>query len=76
MDKRPADAVASYKKGMELFPNSIVAARLSKALVENKQYDDAIAMADKAMAMPDASPQVKAFAQQQKDNATKLKGAK
>lgn len=76
VDKRPADAVADYKKGMEFFPNSIVAARLSKAMVENKQYDDAIAMADKAMAMPDASPQVKAFAQQQKDLATKLKGAK
>ena len=32
---------------------------LSKAYVNNKQYDDAIATADKAMAMPDASPQVK-----------------
>jgi tetratricopeptide (TPR) repeat protein len=76
VDKRPADAVVDYKKGMDAFPNSIVAARLAKAYVENKQYDDAIAMADKAMAMPDVSPQVKAFAQQQKDNATKLKGAK
>jgi tetratricopeptide (TPR) repeat protein len=76
VDKRPADAVASYKKGFDLFPNSIVAARLSRAYLENKQYDDAIAMADKSMAMPDASPQVKAFAQQQKDLATKLKGAK
>jgi len=76
VDKRPADAVADYKKGFDLFPNSIVAARLSKAYVDNKQYDDAIAMADKSMGMPDASPQVKNFAQAQKDLATKLKGAK
>ena len=76
VDKRPADAVADYKKGLDSFPNSVVAARLSKAYVDNKQYDDAIAMADKAMAMPDASPQVKNFAQAQKDLATKLKGAK
>jgi tetratricopeptide (TPR) repeat protein len=76
VDKRPADAVADYKKGLDLFPNSVLTARLAKAYVENKQYDDAIATADKAMAMPDVSPQVKAFAQQQKDNATKLKGAK
>jgi tetratricopeptide (TPR) repeat protein len=76
VDKRPADAVADYKKGFDLFPNSIVAARLAKAYVDNKQYDDAIAMADKSMGMADASPQVKAFAQQQKDIATKLKGAK
>jgi len=76
VDKRPADAVTDYKKAYDLFPNSIVAARLSKAYVDNKQYDDGIAMADKAMAMPDASPQVKNFAQAQKDLATKLKGAK
>ena len=73
VDKRPADAVADYKKGFDAFPNSIVAARLAKAYVDNKQYDDAIAMADKAMAMPDVQPQVKTFAQAQKDLATKLK---
>ncbi len=76
VDKRPADAVADYKKGLDVFPSSIVAVRLAKAYVDNKQYDDAIAMADKAMTMPDASAPVKAYAQQQKDLATKLKGAK
>jgi hypothetical protein len=49
--------------------------RLAKAYNENKQYDDAIATADKALALADAPPAVKQFAQQQKDNATKLKGA-
>lgn len=76
VDKRPADAVDAYKKAFDSLPNSILAARLSRAYIANKQYDDAIATADKAMAMPDASPQVKTFAQAQKDQAIKLKGAK
>jgi tetratricopeptide (TPR) repeat protein len=48
-------------------------ARLSKAYVDNKQYDDAISTADKVLAMNDASAPVKQYAQQQKDLATKLK---
>jgi tetratricopeptide (TPR) repeat protein len=76
VNKQYADEVAAYKSALEVFPSSIVTARLSKAYVNNKQYDEAIATADKAMAMADASPQVKAFAQGQKDLATKLKGAK
>jgi tetratricopeptide (TPR) repeat protein len=73
VDKKYADAIADYQKGLEIFPNSIVAARLAKAYVDNRQYDDAIAAADKAMAMADATPQVKNFAQAQKDFATKMK---
>jgi hypothetical protein len=48
---------------------------LAKAYVGNKQYDEAIATADKVAAMNDAPAVVKQFAQQQKDAATKLKGA-
>ncbi len=76
VNKKPADSVAAYKNAAEADPNSVVLARLSRAYLENKQYDEAIATADKSMAMPDANQQVKAFAQQQKDLATKLKGAK
>jgi tetratricopeptide (TPR) repeat protein len=76
VNKQYADEVAAYKSALEIFPSSIVTARLSKAYVNNKQYDDAIATADKAIAMPDATPQVKNFAQAQKDAATRLKGAK
>jgi tetratricopeptide (TPR) repeat protein len=74
VDKKYADAIADYKKGLDVFPNSIVMARLTKAYVDNKQYDDAIATADKTMAMADVSPQVKNYAQAQKDLATKMKG--
>jgi tetratricopeptide (TPR) repeat protein len=76
LDKKYPDAITNYKSALEAQPaNSVSMARLAKAYVENKQYDDAIATADKALAIPDAPAQVKTFAQQQKDNATKLKGA-
>jgi tetratricopeptide (TPR) repeat protein len=76
VNKKPADAVTDFKKALDLFPSSVTTARLAKAYVDNKQYDDAIATADKAMGMPDAIPQVKSFAQSQKDVAIKLKGTK
>jgi tetratricopeptide (TPR) repeat protein len=76
VDKKYPDAITDYKNALQVFPNSIVTARLAKVYVDAKQYDDAIATADKALAMPDASPQVKTYAQAQKDLATKLKGAK
>jgi len=73
VDKKYPDAIAAYKSALEFFPSSVVTARLAKAYLENKQYDDAIATADKAIGMPDANPQVKNYAQAQKDAATKLK---
>jgi tetratricopeptide (TPR) repeat protein len=75
LDKKYPDAITNYKLALDAQPtNSVAMVRLSKAYVENKQYDDAISTADKVLAMADAPPQVKQFAQQQKDNATKLKG--
>ncbi len=56
--------------------NSVAVARLAKAYVDNKQYDEGIATADKVLAMADAPASVKTFAQQQKDIANKLKAAK
>jgi tetratricopeptide (TPR) repeat protein len=76
VDKRYPDAITDYKNALQVFPSSIVTARLAKTYVDAKQYDDAIATADKAIAMPDATQQVKNYAQAQKDLATKLKGAK
>jgi hypothetical protein len=51
----------------------VATARLAKAYVDNKQYDDAITTADKVLAMNEAPPVVKQYAQQQKDAAAKLK---
>ncbi len=76
--KKYDDAVTHYKTALseDSKPNPIIMARLSKAYNENKQYDDAASTADKVLASPDATPQVKEFAQQQKDAAAKLKTAK
>ncbi len=76
VNKKYTEAITDYKNALDIFPSAIVEARLSRAYLDNKQYDDAIGAADKAMAMPDTSPQVKNFAQSQKDAATRLKGAK
>ena len=74
--KNYGDAVKQYQQALDAQPtNSVSMARLSKAFVENKQYDDAIATADKVLAISDAPASVKQFAQTQKDNATKLKGS-
>jgi len=76
IDKKYPDAVTQYKTSLETQPtNSVAMVRLAKAYNENKQYDDAIATADKALAIADAPPAVKQFAQQQKEIATKLKAA-
>ncbi len=71
------DAIKKYQSAIDAQPNNPVpVARLSKAYVGNKQYDDAITTADKVLAMNDVPPSVKSFAQTEKDAATKLKGAK
>jgi tetratricopeptide (TPR) repeat protein len=76
IEKKYPDAITQYKAALDAQPtNSVAMVRLAKAYNENKQYDDAIATADKAMAVADAPPSVKTFAQQQKDLAAKMKGA-
>src|SRR3954468_5516929 len=74
--KNYPEAIKHYQEALEAQPtNAVATARLAKAYVGNKQYDEAITTADKVVAMSDAPPVVKQFAQQQKDAATKLKGA-
>ncbi len=74
--KNYPDAIKDFKSATEAqTTNTVAMARLSKAYVDGKQYDDAITTADKVLAVPDAPASVKQFAQQSKDNATKLKAA-
>ena len=76
LDKKYPEAITNYKSAIDANPGSPMAnARLAKAYIDNKQYDDAITTADKVLAMNEAPPQVKQFAQQQKETATKLKTA-
>ncbi|HMF77251.1 MAG TPA: tetratricopeptide repeat protein [Bryobacteraceae bacterium] len=76
LDKKYPEAIANYKQAIEADPSTsaVSVARMAKAYFEAKQYDEAISTADKVLAMNEASPAVKTFAQQQKDNATKMKG--
>jgi tetratricopeptide (TPR) repeat protein len=76
VDKKYPEAITNFKMAMDASPNPVSMARLAKTYVDSKQYDDAISTADKVLAMNDAPPQVKQFAQAQKDAATKMKGAK
>lgn len=74
--KNYPDEIKNFKTALDEQPtNSVATARLAKAYVDAKQYDDAITTADKVLAMADAPASVKTFAQTWKDNANKLKGA-
>lgn len=75
--KNYPEAINDYKTALSeaAHPDPATMARQAKAYNENKQYDDAIATADKVLAMSDAQPVIKQFAQQQKDLATKMKAA-
>lgn len=74
VNKNYPDAINQYKTALNELPDPIIMTHLTKAYIDAKQYDDAIATADKVLAMPDASAQTKQFAQAQKNLATKLKG--
>jgi tetratricopeptide (TPR) repeat protein len=77
LDKKYPEAITNYKSAIDADPSlPVPSARLAKAYVDSKQYDEAISTADKVLAMNGAPPAVKAFAQQQKDAATKMKGVK
>ena len=74
--KKYPDAVTDYKAAVAADPAPVLKARLAKAYVDNRQFDDAISTANEVLADANAQPVVKQFAQNQKDAATKMKGAK
>ena len=74
--KNYADAIKQFQTAITTDPsNSVAQVRLAKAYNDNKQYDEAIAQADKVLAIPNLPAAVKTVAQQEKDRATKLKAA-
>lgn len=75
--KKFPEAIEEYKTALAVYSNPIILTHMAKAYLDAKQYDDAIATDDKVLAMSetDAPANVKQFAQQQKDAATKMKGA-
>jgi tetratricopeptide (TPR) repeat protein len=73
--KKFPEATDEYKAAIAVYPNPIILTHMAKAYIDAKQFDDAIAADDKVLAMADAPANVKQFAQEQKDSATKMKGA-
>jgi tetratricopeptide (TPR) repeat protein len=73
--KKFPESIDEYKAALAAYSNPIILTHMAKAYIDSKQYDDAIASDDKVLAMSDAPANVKQFAQEQKDTATKLKGA-
>jgi tetratricopeptide (TPR) repeat protein len=75
--KNYPDAIEKFKLSLSTAtqPDAVTMVRLAKAYNGANQYDDAIAMADKAAGAPDATATVKQFAAQEKDKATKAKAA-
>jgi tetratricopeptide (TPR) repeat protein len=76
--KKYDTAEAEFKAAVEGTPkpDPTTVVRLGMAYSDDGKYDQAIAEFDKAMAMPDALPQVRQFAQAQRVRAIQKKGAK
>lgn len=75
--KKFPDAIANYKLGLENMPgNPNLMTRIATAQLENKQYDESIATADKVLAIADLNPQVKSIVQNIKTRAAQAKTGK
>lgn len=83
LEKKNDEAVKEFQLALQSDPTDpLVLARLTKAYNDEKKYDDAIATADKALALKDCpapegtsclDPRVKAYVTAQKNLATRLK---
>ena len=76
--KKYPEAIVSFKTAVETTPQPDPATlvRLASAYNLAGQFDNAIATADKAMAVPDLNPAIKQVAASEKDRAVKGKAAK
>ncbi len=75
--KKFPDAIAHYKLGIESLPgNPNLMTRIATAQLENKQYDEAIASADKVLALTGLNPQIESIVKNIKTRATQAKTGK
>jgi tetratricopeptide (TPR) repeat protein len=76
--KKYPDAIAAFKTASETSPQPDPATlvRLASAYNLANQPDNAIAAADRAMAVPDVNPTIKQVAAAEKERATKAKAGK
>ncbi|HEX4770206.1 MAG TPA: hypothetical protein VH351_05205 [Bryobacteraceae bacterium] len=74
--KNYADAQKNFNLAVQSDPtNNFFLTRLLRSYMENKQYDDAIAAAQKALDNPASTPAVKETAEKAKQQATTLKSS-
>jgi len=76
LNKNYPEAIKQMQAAMTADPsNPLLPARLTKIYNDAKQYDDAIATADKVLAMPNLQDQIKNYVSAQKNVATRMKAA-
>jgi len=75
--KKYPEAVTHFKAGVDVAstPDPATMVRLASAYNQSGKPDEAIALVDKIMAMPDLHPQIKQVAENEKANAMKRKAS-
>ena len=68
-------AIAELKEAVSLSPVPVTMIQLAATYDQAKKPDDALPLLEKVMAMPDASPSIKQYAQAEKVRATQLKSS-
>ena len=66
-------AVSEMKAALADAPDPVTMVRLASVYNQTKKPDEALALLDKVMAMPDLHPSIKQFAQAEKVRATQMK---
>ena len=66
-------AIAEMKLAVEQSPDPVTQVRLAAAYNQTNKPDEALAVLDKVMAMPDLHPSIRQYAQAEKVRATQLK---
>lgn len=75
VNKKYDDAIGEYKLALEISPDAVTMFRMGETYMKASKFDDASATFDKVLAAPDASAQVKQYAQMRKADVVKLKAA-
>lgn len=71
--KKIDEAIKDYQTGLELSPDPLLMLRTERALTAANKIDDAVALCDKVIASPDASPQLKSIAENDRKRAASMK---
>jgi len=74
MDRKKYDeAIADFQKGLDASPDTLLMIRMGRAYYTMRKYDDAIAMDQKVIDSPDAPPQYKKIATDDKQRFIQTK---